>query len=129
MADADKRELADGEESEAKRTRAHVRHEAAPVLAAESSSGHEAAPVLAAESSSGHIGWDDDDATGLKSALQDVTLIDAAWLANLADNGSSLPSWQELPAEAKVTLAEIRTMVFWARWGLVASPRHIVPLA
>ena len=55
-------ELADGEESdsEAKRSRANVRHEAAPVLAAVSS---DLSP------------WDDFDASGLKSALQDVTLI------------------------------------------------------
>ena len=92
-------ELADGEESdsEAKRSRANVRHEAAPVLAAVSS---DLSP------------WDDFDASGLKSALQDVTLIDAAWLANLADNGGILPRWQELPAEAKVTLAEMEQWYF-----------------
>ena len=96
MSDA-KRELADGEESEAKRSSAHVRHEAASVLA----------PV-----SSDLSRWDDSDASGLKSALQDVTLIDAAWLANLADNGGILPRWQELPAEAKVALAEMEQWDF-----------------
>ena len=97
MSDADKRELLEGEESEAKRSRANVRHEAAPVPAAVSSDPSR---------------WDDSDASGLKSALQDVTLIDAAWLANLADNGGSLPRWQELPAEAKVTLAEMEQWHF-----------------
>lgn len=97
MSDADKRELSEGEESEAKRSRANVSHEAAPVPAAVSSDPSR---------------WDDSDASGLKSALQDVTLMDAAWLANLADNGGSLPRWQELPAEAKVTLAEMEQWHF-----------------
>ena len=51
--------------------------------------------------------WDDKDASVLKQALAVIKLVDAAWLAALADVGGVLPRYQDLPAEAIVTLKEI----------------------
>ena len=51
--------------------------------------------------------WDDIGATALKTALHNTQMIDAAWLARLADAGGILPRCQEVPSEAKVSLAEM----------------------
>ena len=43
----------------------------------------------------------------LKAALTDTVLVDAAWLAQLADEGGVLPRCQDLPEGARVTLEEM----------------------
>ena len=43
----------------------------------------------------------------LKRALADTVLVDAAWLARLADAGDILPRCQDLPEGARVTLEEM----------------------
>ena len=43
----------------------------------------------------------------LKRALLDTTMVDAAWLAELADSGGILPRCQDVPDHAKVSLAEM----------------------
>ena len=47
------------------------------------------------------------NASALKRALADTVLVDAAWLARLADAGDVLPRCQDLPAGARVTLEEM----------------------
>ena len=47
------------------------------------------------------------NASALKRALADTVLVDAAWLARLADAGDILPRCQDLPAGARVTLEEM----------------------
>ena len=51
--------------------------------------------------------WDRLGASVLKLALADTKLVDAAWLAALADAGGVLPRCQDLPAEAVVTYEEM----------------------
>ena len=54
--------------------------------------------------------WDEVDgpnASALKRALADTVLVDAAWLAQLADAGGVLPRCQDLPPGARVTLQEM----------------------
>ena len=51
--------------------------------------------------------WDQLGASVLKLALADTKLVDAAWLAALADAGGVLPRCQDLPAEAVVTYEEM----------------------
>ena len=51
--------------------------------------------------------WDRIGAGSLKKALDDTSLIDAAFLANLADSGGILPRWQDVPPEAVVSLEEM----------------------
>ena len=55
--------------------------------------------------------WDEIGCTSLKRALLDTTLVDAAWLADLADAGGILPRCQDVPEAAKVSLAEMEA------WG------------
>ena len=55
--------------------------------------------------------WDKMGASSLKKALLNTDLVDAGWLADLADRGGILPRNQEVPAEAKVSLAEMEA------WG------------
>ena len=50
-------------------------------------------------------GWP--NASALKAALADTVLVDAAWLARLADEGGILPRCQDLPPGARVTLEEM----------------------
>ena len=50
---------------------------------------------------------DENGAGSLKKALDDTSLIDAAFLANLADSGGILPRWQDVPPEAVVSLEEM----------------------
>jgi len=47
------------------------------------------------------------NASALKRALADTVLVDAAWLAQLADAGDILPRCQDLPEGARVTLEEM----------------------
>ena len=47
------------------------------------------------------------NASALKAALADTVLVDAAWLARLADEGGILPRCQDLPPGARVTLTEM----------------------
>ena len=47
------------------------------------------------------------NASALKRALADTALVDAAWLAQLADAGGVLPRCQDLPEGARVTLEEM----------------------
>ena len=51
--------------------------------------------------------WDSKGASALKAALAHVRLLDAAWLARVADSGGALPHCDDVPAEAMVTLAEL----------------------
>ena len=62
--------------------------------------------------------WDALGCTSLKKALLDTTLVDAAWLAGLADEGHILPRCQDVPAEAKVSLAEMEA---WDDFRTVAA--------
>ena len=47
------------------------------------------------------------NASALKAALADTVLVDAAWLARLADEGGVLPRCQDLPPGARVTLKQM----------------------
>ena len=53
------------------------------------------------------VGPDKPNASALKAALADTVLVDAAWLARLADKGGILPRCQDLPPGARVTLKEM----------------------
>ena len=53
------------------------------------------------------VGPDKPNAPALKAALADTVLVDAAWLARLADEGGILPRCQDLPPGARVTLEEM----------------------
>ena len=57
-------------------------------------------------------------AAALKQALPDTKLVDAAWLAAVADKGGLLPRCQDLPAEAVVTLEDMEKGDFY---GLLAA--------
>ena len=51
--------------------------------------------------------WDELGCSSLKEALKSTVMIDAAWLAELADKNGVLPRCQDVPASAKVSLAEM----------------------
>ena len=53
------------------------------------------------------VGAGKPNASALKRALADTVLVDAAWLAQLADAGGVLPRCQDLPEGARVTLEEM----------------------
>eukprot|EP00964_Phaeocystis_antarctica_P107190 scaffold71951_cov70-Phaeocystis_antarctica.AAC.1 len=53
------------------------------------------------------VGTDKPNASALKATLADTVLVDAAWLAQLADAGGVLPRCQDLPLDARVTLEEM----------------------
>ena len=53
------------------------------------------------------VGPNKPNASALKAALADTVLVDAAWLARLADEGGILPRCQDLPPGARVTLKEM----------------------
>ena len=53
------------------------------------------------------VGPNKPNASALKRALADTVLVDAAWLAQLADAGGVLPRCQDLPEGARVTLEEM----------------------
>ena len=65
--------------------------------------------------------WDGPRFNGsaLKKALQDTVLIDAEWLADLADVGGVVPRCQDLPVEAKVTLPQLEAWKFFDDIGAV----------
>ena len=53
------------------------------------------------------VGAHSPNASALKAALADTVLVDAAWLARLADKGGVLPRCQDLPPGARVTPEEM----------------------
>ena len=53
------------------------------------------------------VGREKPNASALKRALVDTVLVDAAWLAQLADEGGVLPRCQDLPPGARVRLEEM----------------------
>ena len=53
------------------------------------------------------VGTGKPNASALKRALADTVLVDAAWLAQLANAGGVLPRCQDLPPGARVTLEEM----------------------
>ena len=53
------------------------------------------------------VGPNKPNASALKAALADTVLVDAAWLARLADEGGILPRCQDLPPGTRVTLEEM----------------------
>ena len=55
--------------------------------------------------------WDKLGCSALKKALEDTTMLDAAWLADLAEKKGILPRCQDVPDSAKVSLAEMEA------WG------------
>ena len=57
------------------------------------------------------VGPNKPNASALKAALADTVLVDAAWLARLADEGGILPRCQDLPPGARVTLKQME------KWG------------
>ena len=65
------------------------------------------AKQLAKRSYWDEVGTNKPNASALKAALADTVLVDAAWLAQLADAGGVLPRCQDLPPGARVTLQEM----------------------
>ena len=65
------------------------------------------AAQLAKPSKWDEVGPCEPNASALKAALADTVLVDAAWLARLADEGGILPRCQDLPPGARVTLEEM----------------------
>ena len=64
--------------------------------------------------------WDEIGATALKVALRDTTLVDAAWLVELAaTEGGIVPRCQDVPEHAKVALAEMEAWGFTATVGVL----------
>ena len=51
--------------------------------------------------------WDKKGCSALKAALKNTVLPDAAYLAQLADEGGILPRNQDLPPGSRVTLADM----------------------
>ena len=117
---------------------AEKKNEAEPPLTAEQlteKKKKEEAELIAAQLAKPSY-WDEvgpkmPNASALKVALADTVLVDAAWLARLADEGGILPRCQDLPPGARVTLEEMEK---WKDYGhtvgvLVISypwwaPRH-----
>ena len=60
------------------------------------------------------VGYRSPNASALKAALADTVLVDAAWLARLADEGGILPRCQDLLPGARVTLKEMEK---WKDYG------------
>ena len=65
------------------------------------------AKQLAKRSYWDEVGTNKPNASALKAALADTVLVDAAWLAQLADEGGVLPRCQDLPPGARVRLEEM----------------------
>ena len=83
----------------------------APPLTAEQLEKKKEAELIAAQLAKPSY-WDEvgpkkPNASALKRALADTVLVDAAWLARLADEGGVLPRCQDLPEGARVTLEEM----------------------
>ena len=91
---------------------AEKKNEADPPLTAEQlAKKKEEAELIAAQLAKPSY-WDEvgngkPNASALKAALADTVLVDAAWLARLADEGGILPRCQDLPPGARVTLEEM----------------------
>ena len=84
----------------------------APPLTAEQLAEKKAEAELIAAQLAEPSYWDEvgvgkPNASALKAALADTVLVDAAWLAQLADAGGVLPRCQDLPEGARVTLEEM----------------------
>ena len=82
------------------------------------------------------VGPDKPNTSALKAALADTVLVDAAWLARLANEGGILPRSQDLPPGARVTLEEMEkwrdpsgstlgVLVISYPWW---APPHSIPL-
>ena len=69
------------------------------------------AAQLARPSNWDEVGTGKPNASALKLALADTVLVDAAWLARLADAGDVLPRCQDLPEGARVTLEEMEKWI------------------
>ena len=61
------------------------------------------------------------NASALKAALADTVLVDAAWLARLADEGGILPRCQDLPPGARVTLEEMEKWRSFSTFAILRS--------
>ena len=72
-----------------------------------------APPPTASEVALPESVWDRMGCSSLKRALLDTTLVDAAWLADLADAGGILPRCQDVPEAAKVSLAEMEAWDYY----------------
>ena len=100
--------------------RAEKKNEAEPPLTAEqlAEKKQEEAELIAAQLAKpsywDEVGPDKPNASALKAALADTVLVDAAWLARLADEGGILPRCQDLPPGARVTLEEMEK---WRPYG------------
>ena len=94
------------------------------------------AAQLAKPSRWDEVGPGKPNASALKAALADTVLVDAAWLARLADEGGILPRCQDLPPGARVTLEEMEKWndPFYGTLGVLVisypwwAPRALVPL-
>ena len=79
------------------------------------------------------VGPNKPNASALKAALADTVLVDAAWLARLADEGGILPRCQDLPPGARVTLEEMEKWRASGTLGVVVisypwwAPPHSTP--
>ena len=62
--------------------------------------------------------WDKNGCSALKAALKNTVLPDAAYLAQLADEGRILPRNQDLPPGSRVTLADMEK---WAGGNTVCA--------
>ena len=88
------------------------------------------AKQLARRSYWDEVGPDKPNASALKRALADTVLVDAAWLAQLADAGGVLPRCQDLPPGARVTLEEMEKWTHDYTVGVLVisypwwAPRH-----
>ena len=85
-----------------------------PPLTAEQRAAWEAKKKLIEEQIARPSKWDEErlDASALKRALRNTKLLDAAWLAALADAGGVVPRCQDVPPEAIVTLEEMEKSGF-----------------
>ena len=64
--------------------------------------------------------WDEDDASACKQALRYTKFLNAAYLAQLADEGQPVPRCQDVPAWAVVTLQEMEESEF-TDWRLLSA--------
>ena len=68
--------------------------------------------------------WDETGCTTLKKAMQYTIMLDAQWLVNLAERKGVLPRCQDVPEEAKVSVAQMeRWKEEWSAGVLCISYR------
>ena len=85
----------------------------ASIHASSSSDGQGSVPNAAPQTESLPTSkWDEIGCTSLKKAFDDTVMVDAAWLADLADQNGIVPRCQDVPDAAKVSLAEMEA---WAK--------------